>query len=718
MNNLLEKIPAVPGVYYEPGPRVPEAPLVRTDVAGFIGFEPRITNGTNPSRMIDAGGAPVGHEFNVDITGFAVDIGVRRTWVPQVANLPLSVDTGSIPIDDGQGIVYSLVAALNAGGNARLHVLPGDAGDSGRERALSDEEIAALAACITDGTTPSCLNGGHQFNIDVPRFHVQIANTVHCIREAIDFSLSAGSDVPIADGQSMVYALLAVEKAGAAELMAVAGTAKAAGSEQPPANADIRARLRAQIGAGSWVRIADVHVKRLHDTVAIAVADPSWVRIADIHVTRAGTAIYLTVVPNLPPACLEDWKDYLLRFGVPRADGTLLAPAVRAFFANGGRRCHVATVRRPDFVDSNGLQQALEEMVGVKSASAREATGLERLLLIPEVSIIDVPELHATRAAAPPAPFELPSLAEAACFRDCEKVGPAPSAIAESHSQGLDPLFSASEVQAAQTRMLHRCLDEHWRVFLLLNVPREFDLNEGRFGAPSPRKALEWREYFAGLGEEPQKMSCAGLYFPWLLAQEHVDAPVVEMPPTPFVAGVMARRDLKRGPHIAPANETVRGVVGLTRPIDDQINSELYEPPTNINILRPFAGYGVQVWGARTLSSDKWLRYVSVRRCLSAIERRAAIALEPFVFEPNTPMLWLQVTQLLLDILLPVFESGALRGKRPDEAFYIRCDAGVNPPEQIEQGIMVCEVGVAIAAPAEFIVFRLGRREGVVEVME
>jgi phage tail sheath protein FI len=81
-------------------------------------------------------------------------------------------------------------------------------------------------------------------------------------------------------------------------------------------------------------------------------------------------------------------------------------------------------------------------------------------------------------------------------------------------------------------------------------------------------------------------------------------------------------------------------------------------------------------------------------------------------------MLWLQVSQLMLDILLPLFESGALRGKRPDEAFYIRCDASVNPPEQIEQGILLCEVGVAIAAPAEFIVFRLGRREGVVEVME
>jgi hypothetical protein len=103
---------------------------------------------------------------------------------------------------------------------------------------------------------------------------------------------------------------------------------------------------------------------------------------------------------------------------------------------------------------------------------------------------------------------------------------------------------------------------------------------------------------------------------------------------------------------------------------------------------------------------------------LSAIERRALDALQPLVFEPHNATLWLQITQMLLSILLPIYESGALRGDRPDQAFYIRCDSSVNPPEQMENGILVCEVGVAIAAPAEFIVFRLGRREGAIEVME
>jgi len=124
------------------------------------------------------------------------------------------------------------------------------------------------------------------------------------------------------------------------------------------------------------------------------------------------------------------------------------------------------------------------------------------------------------------------------------------------------------------------------------------------------------------------------------------------------------------------------------------------------------------VWGARTLSSDRWMRYVSVRRCLSAIERRALSALQPLVFEPNTPTLWFEITQAMLGILVPVFNSGALRGDTPEQSFYVRCDDTNNPSDTIAIGQVLCEVGVAIAAPAEFIVFRVGRREAVVEVLE
>jgi phage tail sheath protein FI len=112
------------------------------------------------------------------------------------------------------------------------------------------------------------------------------------------------------------------------------------------------------------------------------------------------------------------------------------------------------------------------------------------------------------------------------------------------------------------------------------------------------------------------------------------------------------------------------------------------------------------------------MRYLPVRRCLSAIERRAYAALRHLVFEPHTPTLWFQITQALLGILVPIFNAGALRGDTPEQAFYVRCDSSNNPPDTIAAGRVLCEVGVAIAAPAEFIVFRVGRSEGVVEILE
>jgi uncharacterized protein len=88
------------------------------------------------------------------------------------------------------------------------------------------------------------------------------------------------------------------------------------------------------------------------------------------------------------------------------------------------------------------------------------------------------------------------------------------------------------------------------------------------------------------------------------------------------------------------------------------------------------------------------------------------------VFEPNTPFLWAQITQAVLGVLMPMFNSGGLRGSMPAEAFYVRCDSSLNPPDSIALGLLFCEVGVAVAAPAEFLVFRIGRKEGVVEVVE
>jgi phage tail sheath protein FI len=265
--------------------------------------------------------------------------------------------------------------------------------------------------------------------------------------------------------------------------------------------------------------------------------------------------------------------------------------------------------------------------------------------------------------------------------------------------------------------MLLRCAPERWRVLLLLAAPVALDPATAVFQGRDSDGATLWRQQLNNTVDD-LAASVGAFYHPWALTQEKLGAPIVELPPTALAAGIIARRDLARGPHVAPANERLIGVVGLSPPVDDVVNAAIYESPLNINPLRAFPGLGIQVWGARTLSGDVWMRYLSVRRCLSAIERRALAALRPLVFEPNTPNLWFQITQAVLGILVPIFNAGALRGDTPEQAFYVRCDDSNNPPETIALGQVLCEVGVAIAAPAEFLVFRVGRREGVVEVLE
>ncbi|HEX3864907.1 MAG TPA: phage tail sheath C-terminal domain-containing protein [Stellaceae bacterium] len=588
---------AVPGVYYEPRPRAQPRPLARTDVVGFVGFEPRVRDGSSATQLI--GDPPVGHVFRIDVTGFQLPPkllnGVRAS-VPAATDFVLSQNASAIPIASGGAIRYALAAVLNGDGSVRLLSLAGSVSAVATAAAPTDDDITA-----------------------------------------------------------------------------------AAGSE-------------------SWLRIADVEIRRSAD----------------------GARVFPTVVPALPPTVCNDWSDFVLTLGgLPAVDdGTLLAQAVRAYFANGGARCHIATIRRPVFDDADGMRAALADLVGIGGASEADATGLERLLRIFEVAIVDTPDLYARQVDADIRQVPLPPRDVEACFRSCGDIFGAPlGTTAIGNTKALGPLFGDDDVLAAQRAMLVRCAPERWRVLLLLTAPVALDPATALYSGPNADRATAWRRSLDNAVDD-FAASCGAFYHPWVLTQEKIGAPIYEMPPTPFAAGILARRDLARGPHIAAANERLVGVVGLSPTVDDIINAAIYEPPLNINPLRAFPGLGIQLWGARTLSGDKWLRYLSVRRCLSAIERRALAALRPLVFEPNTPTLWFQITQAVLGILAPIFNAGALRGQTADQAFYVRCDATNNPSDTIAAGQVLCEVGVAIAAPAEFIVFRVGRREAVVEVLE
>ncbi|HEX8557458.1 MAG TPA: phage tail sheath subtilisin-like domain-containing protein [Pyrinomonadaceae bacterium] len=192
------------------------------------------------------------------------------------------------------------------------------------------------------------------------------------------------------------------------------------------------------------------------------------------------------------------------------------------------------------------------------------------------------------------------------------------------------------------------------------------------------------------------------LYYPWLRTSEGR-----LVPPSGHVAGVYARTDAQAGVHKAPANAELSGVLDLETDVGAAAQEWLNRE--GVNCLRAFRGRGVRVWGARTLSRDPAWRYVNVRRLALTLRRRIEAAMTWASFEPNVPSLWVRVQRELSGHLLQLWRAGALRGATPEQAFFVKCDAETNPPAERDAGRVVCEVGVAAEAPAEFIVLRIVR---------
>ncbi len=168
------------------------------------------------------------------------------------------------------------------------------------------------------------------------------------------------------------------------------------------------------------------------------------------------------------------------------------------------------------------------------------------------------------------------------------------------------------------------------------------------------------------------------------------------------------RVDAERGVHKAPANEPIRGALGVTKllskPQQDGLN------PGGINCIRVLNN-NILVWGARTVGGDanQDLKFINVRRTLLFLRKSIDQGTQWVVFEPNTPALWQKITRNVTAFLTNVWRSGALFGNTPEEAFYVKCDRETNPPEVREAGCVVTEIGVAIARPAEFVVFQISQ---------
>jgi hypothetical protein len=324
-----------------------------------------------------------------------------------------------------------------------------------------------------------------------------------------------------------------------------------------------------------------------------------------------------------------------------------LAYAVRGFFENGGLLCYVQIVC---YQDAGPDKEQGQNTTAVKAVRA----GLRNLKAYDDFDLVCVPDIM------------WPRQAEADLDKD--------------------------EVESMQRAMLDHCAKQGDRFAILDALP----------GA----SADEVGDQQSRVIGQRQDIASAAIYYPWVRVPGSPGLPGRFVPPCGHVAGIIARSDLNIGVHKAPANEVLEGVLDL------EVNlTDAQQGPLNvqgINCLRIFPGRGIRVWGARTLKSqDPFWRYVNVRRLFITVGRWIERNMADVVFEPQSPGLWSRIVREVSAYLEDLLRQGALKGRTPQEAFYVKCDAELNPPAVQEAGMVITEIGLATAVPAEFVVVRL-----------
>jgi Bacteriophage tail sheath protein len=197
----------------------------------------------------------------------------------------------------------------------------------------------------------------------------------------------------------------------------------------------------------------------------------------------------------------------------------------------------------------------------------------------------------------------------------------------------------------------------------------------------------------------------AALYYPWLVVRDPLTDRNIPVAPSGHMAGIYARVDDERGVHKAPANEVIRSINRLDQDVTKREQDLLN--PEGINALRFFPGRGNRVWGARVATSDTLWQYVNVRRLFIFIEESIDEGTQFVVFEPNDPELWARVILTISQFLTTQWRNGALVGLTADDAFFVRCGPETMTQDDIDQGRLICEIGIAPSKPAEFVIFRI-----------
>jgi phage tail sheath protein FI len=373
------------------------------------------------------------------------------------------------------------------------------------------------------------------------------------------------------------------------------------------------------------------------------------------------------------PVPIDNWTQFVDTYVGSATEGTHLSHAVYGFFSNGGGRCWVVNVGPG----------------GSLTGTAKKPTGLALLEAIDEIAIVAAPGF--TR----PQDYE-------------DLIGHCEHPLRQDRMAVLDTVEHVADITAL-TRVATAGVPESSSGSSGASSAAAAETGE-EAAAATPRSTAREQES-AGA----RQSAYAALYTPWIVALDPVSGNRVTMPPSGHVAGVWARSDATRGVHKAPANEPIVGALDLVRRVSRGEQEVLN--PAGVNCIRYFSGEGIRIWGARTLAAEADpYRYVNVRRLVNMIKESIADGTRWIVFEPNDYTLWASIRRDVGAFLTNVWRDGALLGKTPQEAFFVKCDEETNPPEVRDAGQVVTIIGLSPVKPAEFVIFKLMQSADVTEI--
>lgn len=374
---------------------------------------------------------------------------------------------------------------------------------------------------------------------------------------------------------------------------------------------------------------------------------------------------------------INNWSQFMRNFTTEESKSTPLSQAVYGFFQNGGSRCFVVNV---------GAGGAL---IG----GGRNRVGLEVLEQIDEIAIVAAP------GYTDPASYE-------AVLAHCEKLQDRVGIL--DAPETIEDITQLTQVGTAKATGKARAASTSAASSGGAAAPGSSTGNAGGTGGAAGSTG----NTNAGLRPRQSDGGYAAFYFPWITVRDPFSPnDLVNVPPSGHIAGIWARTDALRGVHKAPANESVRGALDLTYLLTRDEQGILNQ--SGVNCIRLFAREGIRVWGARTIAdgSSEW-RYLNVRRLFNMIEESISTSTRWIVFEPNDRTLWKSIRRDINAFLTRLWRDGALMGRTPQEAFFVKCDEETNPPERIDAGMVVTLIGIAPVKPAEFIVFRISQYAG------